>query len=372
MKLLMLNSTPAATFGGVEQWMVRTASGLVGRGHDVHAVGRHGSRFVEQMIKAEVPVESHHFGMNYDPVSAVSIARLARQAGAELALVNYNKELTQVALARRWSPIRKVVGRSVVTMMDTGLRHQRLYRRHLDGLITPSRAVKDTVESYPWMAGTRIEAIPNGVSLNRLEEAARHHGGREQVREELSLASDAFVVGAIGRLERHKGFQHLLAAFGELASANEQAYLLIVGDGSFENELRDQATGMGDAASRVLFTGYRPDPDRFLLAFDTLVLASTTRYETFGQVLVEAMAFQVPVVGSEVGGIPEIIEHGQNGLLVRPGDEPGLTAALKRLAGDPDLRKRLAEAGRRKVEVEFREDTMLDRLESFLTSILVA
>jgi glycosyltransferase involved in cell wall biosynthesis len=369
MKLLMLNSTPVTTFGGVEQWMVRAALGLVGRGHDVHAVGRHGSRFVQQLGEAGIPVEPHHFGMDYDPVSAVWIARLARRAGAELAVVNYNKELTQVALARRWSPIGKVVGRSVVPMLDTGSRHQRLYRRHLDGLITPSRAVKDTVESYPWMAGTQIEAIPNGLSANRLDEAVRRHGGREQVREDLSLGSEAFVVGSVGRLERHKGYQHLLVAFGELVSANEHAFLVIVGDGSFENELRDQATGMGEAASRILFTGYRPDPDRFLLAFDALVLPSTTRNETFGQVLVEAMAFQVPVVGSEVGGIPEIIDHEQNGLLVQPGDEAGLAAALDRLAGDSGLRTKLAEAGRRKVEAEFREETMLDRLESFLASV---
>ena len=370
MKLLMLNSTPVAAFGGVEQWMVRAASGLADRGHDVQAVGRHGSRFVEQLEEAGIPVEPHHFGMDYNPVSAVWIARLARRAGSELAVVNYNKELTQVALARRWSPIRKVVSRSVVPMMDTGPRHQRLYRGHLDGLITPSRAVKDTLEGYPWLAGVQIEAIPNGLSLNRLDEAVRSHGGREQVRKELSLASDAFVVGSIGRLERHKGFQHLLVAFGELASANEQAFLVIVGDGSFEGELRDQAADMGDAASRILFTGYRPDPDRFLLAFDTLVLPSTTRYETFGQVLVEAMAFRLPVVGSEVGGIPEIIDHGQTGLLVQPGDEPGLAAALKQLAADSDLRTNLAEAGRRKVEAEFREETMLDRLESFLSSVL--
>jgi glycosyltransferase involved in cell wall biosynthesis len=227
-----------------------------------------------------------------------------------------------------------------------------------------------TIEGYPWMAGTQVEAIPNGLSLDRLDEAVRVHGGRDQVREELSLATDAFVVGSVGRLERHKGFQHLLAAFGELASANERAFLVIVGDGSFESDLRDQAADMGDAASRILFTGYRPDPDRFLLAFDTLVLPSTTRYETFGQVLVEAMAFHVPVVGSDVGGIPEIIDHGEDGLLVQPGDEPGLAEALKQLAADPDLRASLAEAGRQKVEEEFREETMLDRLESFLSRVL--
>jgi glycosyltransferase involved in cell wall biosynthesis len=186
----------------------------------------------------------------------------------------------------------------------------------------------------------------------------------------MSLDARAFVVGAVGRLEKHKGFHHLLDAFERVAGTNPEAYLVVVGDGTCETELRDQATGMGDAASRILFTGYRPDADRFMLAFDLLVLPSTTHYETFGQVLMEAMAFGVPVIGSEVGGIPEIIEHEVNGLLVPPADPEALAAAVARVQEDDALRQRLARQGEERVATEFTEQRMLDQVETFLLELL--
>jgi len=116
--------------------------------------------------------------------------------------------------------------------------------------------------------------------------------------------------------------------------------------------------------------GHQTDIDPLLMSFDALVLPSKTNYETFGQSLIEAMAFYVPVIGSDVGGIPEIINHGENGLLVPPGDEASLAEALLKLINDDKLRRQLARAGRQSVEDFYREDTMIDRLEKYLSNLL--
>ncbi|MFO7768960.1 MAG: glycosyltransferase [bacterium] len=370
MRIVMVNSTSPDTFGGVERWMVRASRGLVRRGHTVHLAARRGGRLLEEARGAELPAHGHRFGPDWNPLSALRLARLARRHGLEAAVVNHNKELTHAALARRLSPLRRVVGRSVLPMMDTGGRHRRLYEKHLDGMITPSREVRRVVEGYAWMRDVRVQNIPNGLDLEALDAERDRLGGRDVVRSELSLTPDAFVVCGVGRLEPHKGYDVLLDAFEEVARERDEAHLVLVGDGSRADELRDRAGGLEEGASRVLFTGFRPDPYRFMMASDVLVLPSTTEYETFGQVLIEAMALYVPVVGSRIGGIPEVIRDGENGLLVEPGDARDLGRALLRLALDREERRRFAREGRCTVEEHYREETMLDRLETYLEDLL--
>lgn len=370
LRILMLNFSPADVFGGVEQWMVRSSSLLIERGHTVHVITRPKSKLLSRLQDFNVPAHSSRSGVNYGPLSALRIASIARRHQLQIAIINFNKELTQVAVARRFSPIRKVVGRSVLPMMDTGKRHQRLYSRHLDGMITPSRGVKRTIEGYRWMNDVKVHNIPNGFDIGRVDRTFQKWSGRGAIRKRLNLSADTFTIGAIGRLERHKGFHHLIEAFRQVNEKNKDAFLILVGRGSERSALEAQVSGLGEIASKIRFMGHQTDIDPLLMSFDALVMPSTTNYETFGQSLIEAMAFYVPVIGSDVGGIPEIINHGENGLLVPPGDEASLAKALLKLIDDIELRRRLARAGRRSVENYYREETMIDRLEKYLSNLL--
>ncbi len=362
----MLNSTPADVFGGVEQWMVRAARGLSSRGHTVGICARPRSMLAERSAGADLAIVAGAGGADYDPLRSAALARAARRNGATIAIVNYNKDLIQAARARRRSPLRHLVMRSVLPMLDTSVRHQRLYRRHLDGIITPSREVRRTIEAYPWMQGVRVQNIPNGIELARVDRARARYGGRGPTRTAFGFTPDHFVIGGVGRLEPHKGFQDLLEAAVQLAHTRPLTALVLVGSGSMESELRTRAEAVARGNLQIVFTGHLDDPDAVMPAFDVLVLPSTTPYETFGQVLIEAMAFHVPVIGSRIGGIPEIIKHGQNGLLVDPGEVDGLASELHRLAVEPELRRRFARVGRRCIEEHYREETMIERLERYL------
>ncbi|MFC1628166.1 glycosyltransferase family 4 protein [Gemmatimonadota bacterium] len=366
-RLLMMNSTPVDIFGGVEQWMLRSSRGLIGRGHTVHAMGRPDSLFLTRLKKAGIPVHEGCHGMDHSRSQASRIIRIARREELEIAIVNFNKELTQVARAKGRSPIRKIIGRSVLPMFDTDPKHRRLYQNHLDGVITPSREVRRTLESYPWMAGATVQNIPNGLDLTKVDQ---YQGGRGPVRQSMGFTADDFIIGAVGRLEAHKGINHLIAAFGLAARELEYTALIIVGSGSREGELRQQAASMGAIGERIRFTGYIEDPYQLMTAFDVLVLPSTTEYETFGQVLIEAMAFRIPIIGSKVGGIPEVITDGSNGFLVPPGDRSQLADRIVKLARDGGLRRTMAREGRRRVEEFYTETKMLDRLENYLLSMI--
>jgi glycosyltransferase involved in cell wall biosynthesis len=162
------------------------------------------------------------------------------------------------------------------------------------------------------------------------------------------VAGDLLHVGMVGRLAPWKGQHIFLEAFARAFPAGPQQASVIggalFGEDEYEHSLRELAERLG-LDGRVVFTGFRENVIEELLDLDILVHASVIP-EPFGQVVVEGMAAGVPVVASRAGGPTEVLEDGVTGLMFTPGDADDLARCLRRLAGDPALRRRLAEAGR--------------------------
>lgn len=207
----------------------------------------------------------------------------------------------------------------------------------------------------------RVSVIPLGIEHGPADPArlADPHA-RARARCDLGLAPDAFAIGAAGRLEEQKGFAHLIRALPMIRQAVPQAVLVIVGAGPLANALARAARSAG-VAHATHFTGWRDDLPALLPGFDLFCLPSL--WETFGYVLPEAMAAGVPVVASEVEGIPEVLGHGRLGVLVPPANSAALARAIVALAHDAPRRTRLAEAARRHALDEYSLQTMIGRYE---------
>lgn len=167
------------------------------------------------------------------------------------------------------------------------------------------------------------------------------------------FSDDVFRIGAIARLEAGKGIEYLVRAMAKLK--DEPIVCLIIGDGSLRSDLADLARSLG-VADCVHFAGYIPNASAHIRSVD--VLAVPTLAEAFGLVCVEAMARGKPVVASRVGGIPEIVVHGETGILVPPADESALADAILLLSRDEDLRRRLGMAGRERYVSHFSVERM--------------
>ncbi|RCK79354.1 MAG: Glycosyltransferase [Candidatus Ozemobacter sibiricus] len=166
------------------------------------------------------------------------------------------------------------------------------------------------------------------------------------------------IIGALARLHPVKGIDTLLEAAGRLRTAGVEFRLVIGGEGRERAALQALAARL-DLADRTTWCGSIADRVGFLESLDLLVAPS--RQEAFGISICEAMERGVPVVATAVGGIPEIIRDGQDGLLV-PSDEPErLAAALRELATRPDRRRQLGEAGRQRILSEFSRAQALDK-----------
>jgi glycosyltransferase involved in cell wall biosynthesis len=194
----------------------------------------------------------------------------------------------------------------------------------------------------------RIRVVYNGVP------AASADG--DGLREELSIPLDAPLVAEVGRLCDVKGQRELIEAVARLPGARA---VLVGADleqgGLYEESLRQRAEELG-VADRVVFAGYRDDAARVVAAADVFALPSWT--EGLPLVVLEAMALGRPVVATNVGGTPELVADGETGLLVPPRDVDALTAALRRVLDDEGLRRKLGEAGRRRVAERFSLEAM--------------
>lgn len=236
---------------------------------------------------------------------------------------------------------------------------QRLARLtpHMSHLIVPSRSIAAKVRQEG-RGGAPFSIVPNGIDLDRF--TVDHRG--EAFRAGLGIARDAVLIGVVARLAPEKGVVHLLDAMPAVIAAAPTCWLVVVGDGPCADGLRAHAAALPyPARDRVRFVGRRDDVSAITSELDVAVLPSLR--EAQGISLVEAMARGRPVVASRVGGIPEVVTDGENGLLVPPADPRALSDALVRLAQSRRLRRRLGSAGRQTVEARFSLDAMVRRVE---------
>jgi glycosyltransferase involved in cell wall biosynthesis len=229
-----------------------------------------------------------------------------------------------------------------------------------DGIVAISQFVAQSLEDAGYRR-ERIHVVPNALDLEMWTPTM----DAQLVRQELGLPEYAPVVGIVSRLFRWKGHAYLVDALADVKQTLPDVRLVIVGEddpraawevgGRFSDQLKKQARERG-LADNVLFTGFRTDIPRLMASFD--VFAHPSWEEPFGMVFLEAMAMRKPVVAWCSGGAPEVIVHGETGLLAERGSVPALAEALTSLLRDPDKRRRFGAAGRCRVKRCFSADGM--------------
>jgi glycosyltransferase involved in cell wall biosynthesis len=227
-------------------------------------------------------------------------------------------------------------------------------------------AVSDDLMQACLDAGTRPErcqVIENAIDT---QEWSRRMTPQESKRR-LGFDPNRLLVSAVGRLSDEKNFDGLIRAADRLWREGLDFDLIIVGEGDRRPALESLIRQL-DRSDRVRLLGFRSDTVDLYQAMDVFVLGSLR--EGLPNVVLEAMAMEVPVVATRVAGVPRLVTDRQEGLVVPPGDETGLADALGQMLRQPELREQMRQAARRKIETHYSFERRMEKMRKVYDDIL--
>jgi glycosyltransferase involved in cell wall biosynthesis len=243
-----------------------------------------------------------------------------------------------------------------------------LLERFVNCFTDKTVAVSEEIRQYEiknqGVSPEKIIMIPNAVDIKRFSQM----NFRKYIREELGIEKSSPLIGTVARLVADKRLDCLLEAARMVCDSVPQARFLIIGDGPLRGKLEGQAIQLDLAPEYVKFLGSRLDIPGLLSALDIFVLSSER--EGIPVSILEAMAASKPVVATWVGGIPQFIQNGHNGLLVSSHDPAGLAKAILTLVENDTLRQSVAGEGYRTVETRFSVDVVSQQIVALYDDLL--
>lgn len=359
--------------------LTEIASGLHHREHRVTVVAPHGSPLAGDCKRRAIPhVPLTPLTRYLDVVTATRLSRLLRERNTQLVVAGLSRDISTCILGCKFAGrLEQPVKLAFIQQMQFNSPRKDPFHRwaygYVDCWITLTHRMREAALRNTTVAPERIAVNPFGSDLSTFDPSLYD---ADTCRREFGIPLHRPVVCVIGRLDPQKGQDYLIRALAKLsntsASSAGKAVLVVAGgetrdEPGFGKTLR-QLTGTLGLTDRVIFLNHTDNVARLLAAVDVFVLPSFG--ETFGFVLVEAMAMQKPVIATDAGGVPEIIEHGVSGLLVRPMDVDDLAAKIHVLLNDPVLAARLAQEAGRVSHTRFDFGRNLDELERRFSAIL--
>lgn len=209
----------------------------------------------------------------------------------------------------------------------------------------------------------RIRKIYSGIEIAEFQKTH----ARDKIRRELGLRPDQIAVGQVSKLWEGKGHEDIIDACPIIFEEVPDLKIFFVGDGPIRKKLEEIVYKNG-LQGRIVFLGHCDNIAEVTSALDIAVLAS--HFEGMGRVLLEAMAAGLPIVATRVGGIPDLVVDQETGFLVEPHNPEQLAQSILRLASDLELRKRMGNSGRQRVDSRFSATTMLKQIDSVYQEVL--
>jgi glycosyltransferase involved in cell wall biosynthesis len=343
--------------GGQDQ-LLTLLKGLCLRGHTVHLICHPGTLLEERSRDAGVHVYPASLHSGGAAVSFFRMLRVLLKARPDILAFNTPKPILTGNLASRFSTVKaRLIFRRVNFPLHRNPITRLKYNRGIDCIIAISESIRSQLQ-VGGVSPSRIRTIYEGMDLTS-------YPRRESPR--LRQPGDPLVVGTVAHLSPEKGLYYLVEAAALIPDVHTRLRFVLVGDGecrpALENQVRDRGL-----ESCFHFAGFQNRPARYLETFDIFVLPSLS--EGLSSAILTAMATSLPVIATDVGGIPELVTSGENGILVPPGDPISLGEAIQELADDPLACFRMGQQGRSRVEERFTIERKIQETEALCASFL--
>lgn len=347
-------------WGGQERRIVTELQGMQKLGHRVLLATRPTATIGLIAKDLGIPVLTMPFSGRFDKDSIKSLMRLVREDGYQIIHTHSSIDTWAGAIAAKLSGAWLVRTRHLNLPM-----HCRWYNvhGHYDRLVTCGETMRSLLIKNFGFRSENVVSIPTGIDFDLFKPKRT----RDDVRAELALEPNQFVVLLAAVVRSVKRHDVALKAFSKILSTVPNARLVLAGDGPMLASRQQLAKELGIESS-VLWLGHREDIPDLMMAVDAVLL--TSRSEGVPQVLTQALGMGLPVVATNVGGIPELIQHEKTGLLAPSEDDAGLATLLMRVANNPDWATEMGIRGQKLVHENFSIETMLDKTEELYMHLI--
>ncbi len=351
--------------GGLELYMVRAAQALKDEFNVISVINtdtKLKSYYDENDNVVQIQKSSNLFMFG----AAKKLAKLIDEKGVDVVHLHWTKDIPFVVLAKLLSNRKpKLVQTRNMTMtrFKDDFYHRFLYK-NIDMMLPVTHQVKGQLERFiPQDIRPKVEVLYMGSDKTEMLD----DDALQAFKKEIGLDENHFNIGMVGRINEAKGQHLLIEALSKVKDENVHAYF--VGHEMKEGyikELEAKAKALG-VENRVHFLGFMKNPHHFFQACDAIVLAS--KRETFGLVLIEAMQVQTAVIGSNSGGVVEIIDDKETGVLFEVGSSDSLAEKIEMLKEDRELLESIAKAGKKKCDKLFSNTLQFEKLGEILKDL---
>jgi glycosyltransferase involved in cell wall biosynthesis len=332
--------------------------GLHRRGHRIHLVCFPNTSLEARARNLGIAVHPIAIWSEAGLISLLRLYLVLRKVHPDILAFNTPKPILMGTLASRFSGVgASIIIRRVNFPLHRNCISRMKYTWGIDCIIAISRSIKTQLQT-DGVPESLIKIIYEGIDLSLYPDRPEP-GSR--------MPHEPATVGTVSHLSPEKGLRYLIEAASLIPDVKHRVRFVIVGDGSCRGELQELVREKG-LEGCFLFSGFRTDSHELLKSFDLFVLPSLS--EGLSSAIIEAMASSLPVIGSNVGGIPELVRSGYNGLLVPAADPEELARAIQQLANNPETSRQMGLRGRKRVKEEFTLESKIVETEKLCISLL--
>jgi glycosyltransferase involved in cell wall biosynthesis len=366
-KINVVHLVEELTIGGLEKTLTAVVLNLNKKKYNVSVwCLREGGFFADKLVKEGIDVNILHISTSRNPLSIYKLYRLLKSHKFDI----IHTHAYSAGTIGRMSAF--LAGVPVIISHNQNIYNyynkyyhfvERLLSYITDGIICVSDVVKKFANETQGIDTKKLVTIYNGI------ENVRSVSGKETsgLRKELGIPVNYSVIGTIAQFSEKKGLGYLIRSASILLKLRKDVNFLLVGDGTIMGELKQLCHNL-KIGENVIFAGERGDIPEMLSLIDIFVLPSIR--EGLPLAILEAMACGKPVIATNVGGVPEVIKNGINGILVQPKDPDALHNAMKELLNDAAKRKKMGREGMDICAKSFSSKVMVDRIEELYETLL--
>ena len=366
-KLKIIHTEASNGWGGQEIRTFTEAQWFKRRGHEIILAGPGNGQLIQRAKEADIRVFEISFAKNTQFQDFFCFKKFLQTESPDVLATHSSVDSWVGLFAGTFARVScRLRYRHISAQVSANPLNRFQYKQLCHHILTTGECIRQPLIDRLGVEPQRIDVVATGLVFPRSMPSKEQ--ARQCLAEQLNVPADSQFMGNVAVLRSWKGHSFIIEAFEQVAKAFAKHHLVIVGEGPMRNKIEEQV-GQSKFKDRIHLVGYQKDVWHYFRAFDLALLAST-QHEGIPQSGLQSLYAETPLIGTTVGGIPEIIESGKNGLLVEPKNATAIAQAIQTLLNKPQVRAEITVRTRSSMQSIYNIDNMGNRVLAIIQNVL--